>query len=208
MLLDLTLADFAAQTAAKEPTPGGGAVAAYVGTLGAALGTMAARYSQGRKGLEEHEEALAREIDALEGLRGTLTELVDADAKAYKLVTSAYKLPKGTDEEKAARRDAIQDALRKALQPPLETCRAAVAGLEVVASLREHSNPNLISDVAVAAYALGATYRSAWINVLINVGGVKDAPFKAEVMGEGERLEARCRELETATGEAIVASLT
>ena len=208
MFTEMTLAEFADRTAAKQPTPGGGSVAAYVGSVGAALGVMAARFTEGRKGFEQHAEALCREIDQLETLRGRLLELVEADAVAYSTVTGAYKLPKGTPEEKSARRDAIQTALATALDPPLRSCRAAVEGLEVLDGLRAHTNPNLISDVAVAAYALGATYRSAWINVLINVSGLKDAERKAAIVAEGAELAARCAQLETAIGGAIVDSLS
>lgn len=207
-LTRLSLADFADRTAAKEPTPGGGSVAAYIGTVGAALGVMAARFTEGRKGFEEHSGALAREIDALETLRGRLTELVEADAAAYSTVTGAYKLPKSTPEEKEARKVAIQVGLGAALEPPLQTCRAAVEGLEVLSSLAQHSNPNLISDVAVAAFALGATFRSAWINVLINVSGLKDAEKKAAIVAEGAELEARSRALEVEVGGGITAKLS
>jgi glutamate formiminotransferase/formiminotetrahydrofolate cyclodeaminase len=207
-LTQLSLAAFADRTAAKEPTPGGGSVAAYIGTVGAALGIMAARFTEGRKGFEEHEGALAREIAALETLRGRLIELVEADAAAYSTVTGAYKLPKGTPEEKEARKLAIQSGLAVALDPPLQTCRAAVEGLEVLSSLAEHSNPNLISDVAVAAFALGATYRSAWINVLINLSGLKDAERKASIVGEGADLEARCKALEAQVGGGITSKLS
>jgi glutamate formiminotransferase/formiminotetrahydrofolate cyclodeaminase len=207
-LTHLSLAEFADRTAAKEPTPGGGSVAAYIGTVGAALGVMAARFTEGRKGFEEHGEALAREIDALETLRGRLTELVEADAEAYSTVTGAYKLPKSTDEEKAARKVAIQEGLEVALQPPLRTCRAAVEGLEVLSGLAKHSNKNLISDVAVAAFALGATYRSAWINVLINLSGLKDADKKNAIVAEGASLEARSRALEAEVGGGITSMLS
>jgi len=208
MFTEMTLAEFADRTAAKEPTPGGGSVAAYMGSVGAALGVMAARFTEGRKGFEAHEEALAREIDELETLRGRMLELVEADAAAYSTVTGAYKLPKSTPEEKEARKAQIQVALATALQPPLQSCQAAVEGLEILEGLRTHANPNLISDVAVSAYALAATYRSAWINVLINVSGLKDAEAKADILAAGAALGARCAELEASIGESIVESLS
>jgi formiminotetrahydrofolate cyclodeaminase len=208
MLTDMTLAAFSDQAAAKEPTPGGGSVAAYIGSLGAALGCMAARYTEGRKGFEGHTEALGQEIDQLEALRGRLSDLVDADAAAYTTVTGAYKLPKGGPEQKAARKEAIQQALGVALQPPLETCRAAVAGLEVLDSLRRHANPNLISDVAVGAYALGATYRCAWINVLINLSGLTDEGRRTAITAEGDGLGARAAVLEASIGQQVVEGLT
>jgi glutamate formiminotransferase/formiminotetrahydrofolate cyclodeaminase len=208
MLLDQTLAVFADETAARTPTPGGGSVAAYVAVLGAALGTMAARFTEGHKAAAEHAKAVAAEIALLEALRGGFAELVDEDARAYEKVTAAYALPRGTDEQKAARRTAIQSALVEAMETPLKTCRAAVSGLGVLEGLAGHVNPNLASDVAVGAYALGAAYRSAWINVLINLKGIKDDAVRVKVTAEGAELSAKAEALERTIGTSIVASLT
>ncbi len=208
MLSKLALEEFSQRTAAKEPTPGGGSVAAYMGTVGAALGAMAARFTQGRKGFEPHESLLAQEIHELDSLREELLGLVDADAAAYSTVTGAYKLPKATPEQKQERLAAIQVALDVALQPPLQICRAAVRGLEVLSRLAEHTNPNLISDVAVGAFALAATYRSAWINVLINLSGLRDEARKRELMEEGASLSERCSRLEELVGAGITGNLT
>ncbi len=207
MLIDLTLAQFADQTAARTPTPGGGSVAACLGALGAALGAMAARFTQGRKSFEAHEAELVQEIARLDGLRGQLQRLVDADAASYDRVTAAYALPKGTDGEKAARQGAIARALQDAMATPLGTCRLAVEALGVLDGLRAHVNRNLISDVAVGAYALGAAHRGAWINVLINLGGLKDGALRARVLAEGEELGARAHELEQRIGGSIVKDL-
>lgn len=207
MFTDATLASFADETAARTPTPGGGSVVAYIGALGAALGLMAARFTEGRKGFEEHQDALAREIDRLEAIRGQLTELIESDATAYGSVTAAYELPRGSDEEKAARKAAIQTALGHAMEVPLQTCRIAVQGLEVLEQLRHHTNPNLASDVAVGAYALAATCRGAWVNVLINLSGLKDADRGASVTAEGEQLLQSVARLEASVAGTIVDGL-
>jgi glutamate formiminotransferase/formiminotetrahydrofolate cyclodeaminase len=208
MLTDMTLAAFADETAARAPTPGGGSVAAYIAVLGSALGTMAARYTEGHKAAAEHAKAVTAEIALLEALRGGFAELVDEDARAYEKVTAAYGLPRQDDEQKATRRAAIQDALVEAMETPLKTCRAAVKGLGVLEGLAGHVNPNLASDVAVAAYALGAAYRSAWINVLINLKGLKDDELRARVTAEGAELSCKAESLEQQIGSSIVASLT
>src|SRR5262245_18284891 len=208
MLTDLTLAQFAEQTASRSPTPGGGSVAAYLGQLGAALGAMAARFTQGRKGFEPHEASLVQEIARLDALRGQLQVLVDADAASYDKVTAAYGLPKGTEAEKAARQTAIARALQDAMATPLGTCRLAVEALAVLDALRQHVNRNLASDVAVGAYALGAGFRGAWINVLINLGGLRDEPLTARVRAEGEELGARAQELERRISAAILKDLS
>jgi len=207
MLLDSSLHEFADDTAARTPTPGGGSVAAYVAELGVALGVMSARFTEGRKGFEPHETALASEIALLEALRGGFEELVEADAAAFETVGAAYKLPRDTDEAKAARREAIQSALMLAMDAPLRTCRAAVSGLEVLESLSGHVNPNIASDVAVGAYSLGAAFRSAWVNVLVNLAGIKDETVKERVAAEGEELSARAHRLESRISEVVLGGI-
>lgn len=207
MLTHQTLTDFAERAAAREPTPGGGSVSAYLGALGAALGAMAARFTEGRKGFEEHTETLAAEIARLDQLRARLLELVDEDATAFGTVTAAYGLPKGTDDEKAARRAAIQAALVAAMQPPLAACRTAVEGLEVLDSLRGHVNGHLASDVAVGAYALAAGFRGASINVLVNLAGIKDPAVRESVSTEGAQLAERASRLEADISQAVVSGL-
>jgi glutamate formiminotransferase/formiminotetrahydrofolate cyclodeaminase len=207
MLIETTLSQFSEQAAAKTPTPGGGSVAAYVGALGAALGTMAARFTEGRRGFEQHAQALASEINRLEAVRDRMQELVQADAGAYDAVTAAYRLPRDGEEQAAARGQAVATALRGALEVPLQTCRTALEGLEVLLLLREHANPNLVSDVAVGAYALAAACRSAWVNVLINLAGLKEEDLERSVRAEGEGLLARTRELEEAIGTSICRDL-
>jgi len=207
MLTDLTLARFAEETAARSPTPGGGSVAAYIGGLGAALGAMAASFTQGRKGFESHEATLSAEIARLATLRTRLVALVDADAASYDKVTTAFGLPKASDAEKAARKVAVEAALRDAMQTPLGTCRLAVEALEVLDSLANHVNSNLASDVAVGAHALGACYRGAWVNVLINLSGLKDDVLRARVLAEGEALGAKARQIEDRVSGNIVRGL-
>ena len=207
MLTDLTLTQFAEQTAARSPTPGGGSVAAYVGALGAALGSMAASFTLGRKGFEAHEVTLSAEIAGLQTLRVRLAALVDEDAKSYDKVTAAFGLPKATDAEKAARKLAIEAATKDAMQTPLGTCRLAVEALVVLDGLAGHVNPNLASDVAVGAGALGACYRGAWVNVLINLSGLKDEALRAKVLAEGEALGAQARQIEERVHGSIVRNL-
>lgn len=207
MFIDQTLAGFAGATAARAPTPGGGSVSAYLGALGAALGAMAARYTEGRKGFEAHAGALAQEIARLDALRGELTALVDEDARVYERVTAAYALPKTSEGEIAARQAAVQDALAAAMDVPLRIGRVAVAGLETLESVGAHVNPNLASDVAVGAHALAAAFRGAWVNVLVNLAGLRDETRKRSVLDEGRALRARCEALESRVADPIIARL-
>jgi glutamate formiminotransferase/formiminotetrahydrofolate cyclodeaminase len=207
MLIDMTLSDFADETAARTPTPGGGSACAYVAQLGAALGAMAARFTEGRKGFEPHAKALASEIALLDALRGGFAELVDADARAYEQVSAAYGLPRQSDEEKAARRTAIQAALAVAMETPLSACRAAISGLEVLAGIDDHVNPNLASDVAVGAHALGCAWRGAWVNVLVNLRGIKDEALREKTLAEGREMSVRVEALEAEVAGGITAAL-
>ena len=173
MLVDLTLRDFVTAVAAKTSTPGGGSVAAYASTLGAALGAMAARYSEG--GVSEAAAA------ALDGLRARFLLLVDRDTDAYSKVSAAYGLPKKTDDEKAARRAAIQAALVEAANIPLEGMRAAVEALRALEPLSGACNKNLASDLAGGALLLRAGLEGCGWNVRINAAGLSD-PTRREAL--------------------------
>ena len=120
----------------------------------------------------------------------------------------AYALPKSTPDEKAARKAAIQRALAASMDVPLITCRTAVEGLALLDALRGHCNPQLVSDVAVGAYALGAAFRGAWVNVLINLRLLTDEGLVSRVSSEGRDLSARAREFEDRIGATIVADLS
>jgi glutamate formiminotransferase/formiminotetrahydrofolate cyclodeaminase len=182
MLADLTLRDFAAAVAAKTSTPGGGSVAAYASTLGAALGAMAARYSEG--GASEGAAA------ALDGLRARFLLLVDRDTEAYSKVSAAYGLPKKTDAEKTARRAAIQGALVEAANIPLEGMRAAVEALKALEPLAGACNKNLASDLAGGALLLRAGLEGCAWNVRINATGLADAGKRQALDDEEGRLRA------------------
>lgn len=207
MLIDQTLAGFAAATAARSPTPGGGSVSAYLGVLGTALGAMAARYTAGRKGFEAHGSELSSEIARLDALRLELAALVDEDARVYARVTAAYALPKVTAAEQAARQDAVQAALLEAVDVPLRIGRSAVSALEVLESLGAHVNPNLASDVAVGAQALAAGFRGAWVNVLVNLASLRDETRKRAVLDEGRALLLASQALEARVAGPILLRL-
>jgi len=187
MLVDMKLREFVEAVAAKTPTPGGGAVAAAACSMGAALGIMAARYSEGP-------EAQAS-AGALEDLKVALVPLVDQDAEAYDAVSTAFGLPKGTDEEKKRRKAAVQTALKDAAEVPLQTMMTAVRALEAVASLAPHGNRNLASDLASGAIMLTAGLECASHNVLINAAMIVDKEVAERLTAEDERLRVRAQEL-------------
>lgn len=208
MLIDDSLAAFAEATAQRTSTPGGGAVAAYLGALGAALGAMASRFTVGRDDFADREPALKVAIEELDRLRHELVGLVDADAEAFGAVTAAYGLPRGSDDEKAARREAIQAALVGAMEVPLRTCRTAIAALDVLDELRSGVTKHLASDVAVGAHALAACQRSAWINVEINLASMKDAERVAQVRDEGAAMTTHVDACEARIVAAVMAVIS
>ena len=177
MLTTLTARAYAARLAAGEPTPGGGSAAALVGALGVALGEMAANFTRGKDTWEHIEAPLAR----LEQHRQALLDLTDADAEAYAPVGAAYAMPRATDEEKAARREAIQAALKQAAQVPLQAVERIAAAIAELPTLAEHANKNLLRDVGVAAAFTLAALKTAWLNVEINLAGIKDEDYVQDI---------------------------
>jgi len=172
-----------------DPTPGGGSAAALAGAIGASLLAMVAGLPKSRAATEEDVERLQAAGRRCAAIAGDLTTLVDRDSEAYDLVVGAYKQPKGTDEEKAARSAAIQQAMRAAIAAPLEVMRACAAAAEqgvVVAAL---GNPSASSDVRVGFELLGAGLRGAKLNVEINLGSVKDAAYVETVRRDVEEFE-------------------
>src|ERR1043165_9136212 len=163
MLIDNRLADYVEAVAAKTPTPGGGSVAAAVGAMGAALGIMTARYSD------------APDVESgLEEIKSGMLKLVDADAEAYGLVSSAMSLPKGTEEEKSRRKGAMQNALSEAAEAPLQGMKMAVRGLQILEELRARCNKHLVSDLQSAVHFLEATLEGCGENVRINAVSLVD----------------------------------
>lgn len=172
----------------SAPTPGGGSAAALSGALGASLLAMVARLPKPRATAEPDLAALKASADRSETVALALEALIDRDAEAYDGVVSAYRLPKGTDEEKAARTARIQTALRSAIDTPLEVMRACAAAITEVPLLLAMGNPNAASDVKVGLELLRAGLRGAHYNVAINLDAVKDEAYRAAVQSESERL--------------------
>lgn len=184
----VSLDGFVASVASSAPVPGGGSVSAHVGALAAALAEMVAGLTVGRKkyaAVDAEMSALALNAALL---RAKLAALVQADADAYTAVSAAYRLPRGTPEEQAARDAAIQAALIKAAEVPLETARACAQAAALAATCAEKGNTNAASDAGVAALLAEAACRGAGYNVRINVSGMPDKAAGAPLAKEAERL--------------------
>jgi methenyltetrahydrofolate cyclohydrolase len=187
-LTERSVSDLLAAFRSSEPTPGGGSAAALAGAIGSSLLAMVAALPNSRAATEEDAGRLKAAGEWCASLSAELEALVDRDSEAYDLVVAAYKAPKATGEEKAARSAGIQAATREAIAAPLNVMQACAAAAEqgvVVASL---GNPSASSDVRVGFELLGAGLRGARLNVEINLDGVKDADYVARIRGEVERL--------------------
>ncbi|WP_199042145.1 cyclodeaminase/cyclohydrolase family protein [Glycomyces salinus] len=194
-----TIEEWLADLASAKPAPGGGAAAGLNAATGAALVSMVCNLTIGKPKFAEHEAVMREALAEAERLRGEALALAEDDAEAFSGVMAAYKLPKGTDEEKAARTEAIQRGLVEAAEVPLAIAANAAAVIKVAGRVLDGSNPNVLSDVAVAASSARSALESAALNVDINLASIKDA-------GQRERLAGALNEaLQTkAQAEAIM----
>jgi len=183
-LVDRSVRDLLAAFSSSDPTPGGGSAAALASAVGASLLMMVASLPKTRSGSNEDRALLAEAAELLVRLRQQLADAVDADTIAYDQVVAAYRLPKGTDEEKRARKSAIQRALRSATDVPLGVMRLSALALKRADIVGAHGHPGASSDVGVAAALLHAGMRGARLNVEANVGSIDDETYKEAVGSE------------------------
>ncbi len=194
-LRDLSLAEFTEALASGAPTPGGGSASALAGSLAAGLVAMVARNTAANPSFADRAEAL-REIETeAERHRRELVGLVDEDAAAFDGVMAAFRLPKETDELKAARSREIQASYRGAAEPPLQVCRHALDVLALAARVAELGNPNAVSDAGVAALLAGSALEGAALNVEINLGSIKDEDYRAASTETVQRARAEAEAL-------------
>ncbi|WP_313756674.1 cyclodeaminase/cyclohydrolase family protein [Tissierella sp.] len=185
MFINKSLKEYIAATASGEPTPGGGSVAALVGSLGGALTNMVNNLTVGKKAYEELSDEIKSKIannsKEVEKLIEDLTGIVDEDTKAFDKVMEAFKLPKETDEEKMARTKAIQEGYKVALEVPLRCAEKCLRILELQDVFANYGNVNAITDVGVGTLLAYSGLEGALFNVTINLGSIKDEEFKKEV---------------------------
>lgn len=189
-LIDMTVTSYVDLLNSDAPAPGGGSASALCGAQGAALVSMVAGLTIGKKKYPDDQELCADVAVKASKLKDALLAQVDKDTEAFNLVSSAFKLPKETDEEKAARSKAIADATLVATQVPFETMTICLEALKYSKALIGHSNTNAASDLGVSALNLITCMKGAWLNVLINLGGVKDEAKAQEFRAKGEQMVA------------------
>ena len=181
---------FAEETASESPAPGGGSVAAYMGALGAALGTMVANLSAHESGWDERWKEFSDAADSGQALMQRLLSLVDEDTAAFNRIKAAMSLPKGTDSEKEQRAAAIEAATLYASQVPLKTARAAAEAFPLLRAMASDGNPASVTDAGVGALAARAAVRGAALNVRINAAGLADRAAADELIASARALEA------------------
>jgi formiminotetrahydrofolate cyclodeaminase len=180
-LTDNQVDQFLDALASSAPAPGGGSVAALAGALGAALVSMVCNLTVGKKRYADVQDDIAALLVQSEALRHKLTDLLEADVQAFTGVSTAYRMPRSTDEEKMARSEAIQQALKGATVVPMEVAEACVQVLDLCTPAAEKGNVNAVSDAGVAALMAEAALRSAALNVIININAIKDESFSGQM---------------------------
>lgn len=197
MLIDKSVTEFLAELKSDSPAPGGGSVAALVGAIGAALGIMVGNLTVSSAKYEAvHEESKKLALD-LEGCLLALEKYIDEDTAAFTQVMIAYKLPKGSDEERLVRNKTIQEKLQAASSLPFKVAQNCLKVLELAAKMLFIGNANAASDAAVAGRMAQAAMWSAIYNVRINLGSIKDADFVADMTGKVAGIVARSEVLMT-----------
>ena len=202
-LVRMTLKAFASETASESPAPGGGSISAYMGALGAALGTMVANLSAHKRGWDDRWKEFSDWAEKGQAIMNELVSLVDEDTAAFDKIMEAFGLPKGTEEEKQARADAIEEATLFASQVPLRTMKASFRVFEVARAMATEGNPNSVSDAGVGALAARSAVLGACLNVKINAVGLADKVKAAELISEAEEIAAKAVKEETEILEIV-----
>ena len=188
-LVNMDLRAFVNETASESPAPGGGSVAAYIGSMGIALATMVANLSSHKKGWDDRWEEFSNYAAKGQLLRDELLQLVDEDTRAFNRIMESFALPKVTEEEKRARTEAIQEATKNAIEVPLRVMQLSHDSMEIIEAMAREGNPNSVSDAGVGALAARTAVMGAYLNVKINASGLKDEALKASYLLNAEQLK-------------------
>lgn len=195
-LVNMNLKKFADETASESPAPGGGSIAAYVGTLGVSLGTMVANLSSHKKGWDERWKEFSDYAEQGQKIKAELLNLVDEDTRAFNKIMDAFGLPKSNDSEKALRKQAIQEATRYAIEIPFRVMQLSYDSFAVIKAMAETGNPNSVSDAGVGALCARSAVYGAWLNVKINASGYDDKNFVESKLKTGNELLQKAIALE------------
>jgi len=206
-LAELKTAEFVDLLASDAPAPGGGSAAALEGALGAALTAMVCGLTVGKKKYAEFQELAEEAQKKATDLKARFVDVMDRDTEAFNVVSAAFGMPKETDEEKAARSAAIQKGLEGCTKTPFEMMELAVETLELTASILGKSNDSAASDLGVSALSLRSAIQGAWLNVLINIGSLKNKELAEDYRAKGETLLAKALPLADQIYDTVVKSM-
>jgi glutamate formiminotransferase / formiminotetrahydrofolate cyclodeaminase len=202
-LSKMSLQKFADETASESPAPGGGSIAAYLGSLGAALATMVANLSSHKKGWDARWEEFSDWAEKGQALKDALLKKVDEDTAAFNAIMEAMQLPKSSEIEKIARKMALQAATKQAIEVPLSTMRLSMESFNIIKAMAEIGNPNSVSDAGVGALCARAAVRGAYLNVKINMGGFEDKEYVEKALNEADMMIVQADVLEKEVLEIV-----
>lgn len=195
-LIRMTLKGFARETASESAAPGGGSVSAYMGALAAALGAMVANLSAHKRGWDDRWKEFSDQAVKGQDIMERLLKLVDEDTAAFAKIMNVFSMPKGTEEEKAARAEAMEKATLYATQVPLRTMQTALEAMPLALEMARKGNPASASDAGVGAIAALAAVKGAQLNVRINAAGLKDRAMADSLTAEAEKIAKEAAEKE------------
>ena len=195
-LSKMSLKTFADETASESPAPGGGSIAAYVGSLGASLATMVANLSSHKRGWEDRWAVFSDIAEQGQRLKDALLHKVDEDTAAFNAIMNAMGLPKGSENERLIRKEAMNEATKLAIEVPLSTMRLSLESFSIIQKMAEIGNPNSVSDAGVGALCARAAVRGAYLNVKINAVGFEDNAYIETILAEAEKMLLEAETLE------------
>lgn len=207
LLVERTVRDFVDVMASVEPAPGGGSASAFCGAQGAGLIAMVCALTEGRKKYAEYEETVKAVRARAEEIKAQFVDVIDRDTEAFNAVSAVFTMPKDTDEEKAARKAAMQSALKGCTLTPYEMMELSCEALELAHSILGKFNATAASDLGCAALNLRSAIQGAWMNVRINIAGISDEAFVAEYRSKGEKLLEKALPLADAVYSELLATL-
>ena len=203
-LIDLSCKDFAEETASESPAPGGGSIAAYCGALAASLGTMVANLSSHKAGWDDRWEEFSVTAEKGQALKDELLNLVDEDTNAFNKIMDAFSLPKKTEEDKAARKQAVQDATKYAVEVPYRTLLKSRETMEICKLMIETGNPNSVTDGAVGILCAKAACVGAFMNMKINCGSLEDKDFVNDILKKGQQVVDEANDIEKEYTQSVL----
>lgn len=206
-LIDMQVKEYLEVLRSDAPAPGGGSVSALAGAQGVGLFMMVADLTLGKEKYADYQEICREAKEKGAALYEELTAAIDKDTEAFNLVAAAFKMPKTTDEEKAARKQAIADGTLVSTQVPFRTMQLGYEGLMLAKTMIGRSNPNAASDLGVAVLNLTGCIKGAWLNVLINLPGLADEEQKKYFAEEGKKMYDAADEIASSLYEEVAASL-